>query len=85
MTWGGKPAPDRCSCPHPSGSVTGPVGYVESADACGDLDNAWYYDDPSAPNQVFVCPATCERIHSSPLPTLAIEFGCKALDVSQII
>jgi len=67
-----------------SGDETTSFGYVGSPEDCGDLDHAWYYDDPLAPTKVLVCPATCDLIRSSPLPTIAVEFGCKTLEVAEI-
>ena len=67
-----------------SGDETTSFGYVRSPEDCGDLDHAWYYDDPSAPTQVLVCPATCELIRSSLLPSIAVEFGCKTLEAAEI-
>jgi len=67
-----------------SGDDSTDFGYVPSARECGDLENAWYYDDPSNPQRVLVCPATCESIRAAPLPTLSVTFGCKTLGVTEI-
>ncbi len=60
-------------------------GYVSNPNDCRTLDNAWYYDDPSAPTRVLVCPKTCERIRSAPAPSISVGFGCKTGDVTTLI
>jgi hypothetical protein len=57
-------------------------GYVTSPDQCEALDNAWYYDVPSAPTRVLACPKTCERIRSAPTPSILVGFGCKTVDIT---
>ncbi|HEX2677194.1 MAG TPA: hypothetical protein VHM19_11155, partial [Polyangiales bacterium] len=82
--------------PAPGGQTLDPakvnVGYTQAgasaeevlphsndAKACGD-DIAWYYDQPSTPTQVLLCPKACAHVASG--GTLAVTFGCKtfALD-----
>jgi hypothetical protein len=60
-------------------------GYVTGPNNCGTLDNAWYYDDPTAPNRVLVCPSTCSRIRSAPAPSITVSFGCKTVEVSTLL
>ncbi len=67
-----------------SGDSSTDFGYVASPDECGDLENAWYYDNPSNPQQVLVCPNTCEYIRAAPVPSLSVTFGCKTLGVAEI-
>ena len=44
------------------------LSYVSSADECARAtDNlAWYFDNPTAPTQVFVCPTTCTLVNTYP-------------------
>lgn len=60
-------------------------GYVTTPNDCGTRDNAWYYDNPSAPSRVLVCPNTCSRIRSAPTPSIAVSFGCKTVDVGTLL
>jgi hypothetical protein len=60
-------------------------GYVASPNDCSTLDNAWYYDNPTAPSRVLVCPNTCNRIRSAPAPSVAVSFGCKTVEVSTLL
>jgi hypothetical protein len=37
----------------------------------------WYYDDPLSPNQVRVCPSTCDHIKPDPRGRVDVLFGCQ--------
>ena len=67
-----------------SGDNSTDFGYVASPEECGDLDNAWYYDDPGNPQRVLVCPDTCKYIRAAPVPSLAVTFGCQTVGVTEI-
>ncbi|HLV64367.1 MAG TPA: vWA domain-containing protein [Polyangiaceae bacterium] len=51
--------------------------YVESADACGD-NGGWYYDDPSAPERIHLCPTTCDQV-AAPGGRLYYTVGCATI------
>ncbi len=53
------------------------VGAVADADACVDVVDGWYYDDPLSPTTVVVCPQTCEKIQGFPEGSVDILFGCE--------
>lgn len=36
---------------------------VGSKGLCGDISGGFYYDDPTAPTRLILCPASCEMIH----------------------
>lgn len=59
-------------------------GYVPTPNDCGTLDDAWYYDDPTAPTRVLACPSTCARIRDAITPSIVVSFGCKTVEVSAI-
>jgi hypothetical protein len=52
------------------------IGYVESAAECANVTNGWYYDDPTDPTQIILCPQTCETVQGFTMAKLFIEFGC---------
>lgn len=54
-----------------------PIGHVDSAGLCGSVEHGWYYDDPSSPGMVYVCPQTCEWIQGKPGSRMDILFGCE--------
>ncbi len=74
--------PDLVNVEFNSGDSSTDFGYVASPADCGDLDNAWYYDDPSNPQRVLVCPDTCEYIRTAPVPRLAVTFGCQTVSAT---
>ena len=40
--------------------------YDMTEDPDGEWGDAWYYDDPSVPTSILLCPASCEKIVSDP-------------------
>jgi hypothetical protein len=48
---------------------------VPGADDCGDEDG-WFYDDPTSPGRVLLCPRSCERV-SGPGGNLYYSVGCE--------
>jgi hypothetical protein len=56
-----------------------PIGKVQSAAACANVADGWYYDDPDMPTKILVCPQTCAKIQDAPMASMAIKFGCEAL------
>ena len=56
--------------------------YVATADDCElSPEAAWYYDDPKKPQQVVLCPQTCERVSAASDAKMDVAFGCKRNDV----
>jgi hypothetical protein len=52
------------------------LGYVDSEAACG-MSPGWYYDNPTAPTKIHLCPSTCETIKADTSATLQILAGCQ--------
>jgi len=57
-----------------------PYGHVADADACGDRE-AWYFDDPTVPSEVLLCPSVCEQVGSGQGGTVDVLFGCATIMV----
>ncbi|HKO53956.1 MAG TPA: hypothetical protein VJV79_39885 [Polyangiaceae bacterium] len=56
--------------------------YVEDGNDCElSAERAWYYDDPKHPQQVVLCPQTCERVSAASHGKMDVAFGCKRNDV----
>ena len=54
---------------------------VEGLDACG-FSGGWYYDEPSSPTEVSLCPGACDQaFHAIRYygADLLVEFGCDSL------
>ena len=47
---------------------------VDREGACGQ--SGWYYDDPSVPTQVTLCPTSCASVAAHPESTVRVAFGC---------
>jgi hypothetical protein len=52
------------------------LGYVDSLASCG-AEPAWYYDDPTNPSQIHLCPTTCDSVKADGAANLQILAGCK--------
>jgi hypothetical protein len=49
---------------------------------CGPM-GGWYYDDPSNPTMIIVCPATCDILQGDTMGKVDVEFGCDTEEVPQ--
>lgn len=76
--------PDLINLEFIAGDSSTAFGYVATAEDCGELEDAWYYDDPRSPQRVLVCPETCAAIRAAPAPRLLVTFGCKTVDAAVI-
>jgi hypothetical protein len=52
---------------------------VAGAGACGTRTGAWYYDDPTAPTKITLCPETCATIQGNPGAKVELVLGCKTI------
>jgi hypothetical protein len=55
------------------------VGRVDGVADCAAVDHGWYYDDPSDPSVIEVCPQTCETIRGFDESSVSIKFGCATI------
>ncbi len=62
----------------PSTGMAGTLGQVSDESACGTT-NSWYYDMPSAPTRITLCPAACDLVRSDPNAKLEILLGCQTV------
>lgn len=51
------------------------IPQVANAQACGS-DGGWYYDNPSAPTKILLCPTSCQDVQSQSTATITFAFGC---------
>jgi Mg-chelatase subunit ChlD len=52
------------------------LGSVGSATDCGP-GGGWYYDNPTTPTQISLCPATCTTVQADPGAEISIVLGCE--------
>lgn len=55
--------------------TTAPLYYVGSPDRC-DAEGGWYYDNPSAPTRILVCPSNCTTFQNVTGGSVEIKLGC---------
>ncbi|MFT3775835.1 MAG: vWA domain-containing protein [Minicystis sp.] len=78
-----KPAPGKILDPKlvnvnytPSGQKTPEtLGQVPDAASCG-TKGGWFYDDPSKPGIIKLCPTTCDMVQGDPGARMEIVIGC---------
>jgi hypothetical protein len=52
---------------------------VTAQNACGMAMGSWYYDNPSAPTKVLLCPATCSKVGAG--GAMNIVYGCNTIEL----
>jgi hypothetical protein len=57
-------------------SETRTLGNVAVAADCALAGGGWYYDDPSAPGRILVCPQTCTLIAGRTDARISVLLGC---------
>jgi hypothetical protein len=55
------------------------IGRVDDPSMCGSVEDGWYYDDPSDPTLIQVCPQTCDQLQGFTEGSVAIKFGCATI------
>jgi hypothetical protein len=51
--------------------------YAEDEARCAQVEQGWYYDDPSRPAKIKACPQTCDWLRAQRDARVEIEFGCE--------
>lgn len=62
------------------GSTT--LGRVSGVDACNASTGGWYYDDPSDPTKILLCPASCDyarEVVNDETDGIDVGFGCDSV------
>jgi hypothetical protein len=52
--------------------------FIPQVTTCGSK-GGWKYDDPSAPENIVLCPATCTKLHSDFAAKIEIALGCETI------
>jgi hypothetical protein len=60
----------------PGGGTSITLGQVPNAAACS-TSSAWYYDNPTSPTRIFLCPSACDTVRADTNAKLEILLGCK--------
>jgi hypothetical protein len=62
--------------PPPSGEQQ--IGRVDGLGACG-AQGGWYFDNPSAPTRIQLCPTTCDPLLKTTGSGLTVLIGCRVV------
>jgi hypothetical protein len=74
---GGKIDPKKVNVSFSSAGTTQEIGNVPADADCTSVESGWYYDDPSAPKKIVVCPDTCSAIQAAADARIDISLGCE--------
>ena len=61
---------------HPGRHATAPLRLRQSTSRT-IFPNAWYYDDPTTPKKIILCPSTCTATNAATGAKLQALVGCK--------
>jgi hypothetical protein len=62
----------------PSGAPAANLTQVTDASKCAQVKDGWYYDDPSTPSKIVLCPSMCGSANASPGTKIEALVGCQA-------
>lgn len=62
----------------PHGGSASAIGQVPSSAACGS-ERGWYYDHPTSPTKIHLCPATCSEFNLGQGGKVEVQLGCKTI------
>lgn len=63
----------------PGGTGT-PADILRVADAAGcGAKGGWYYDNPTAPTRILLCPASCTTVQKDDAAKIDVQFGCASV------
>jgi hypothetical protein len=51
--------------------------YAPDVSACDATTGGWYYDNPSAPTKMLLCPAICNAVKADPKASIGVLLGCQ--------
>jgi hypothetical protein len=52
---------------------------VDSLAQCPAVGNGWYYDDPSMPEHIVLCPGSCVNVDNDIMAEVDIVLGCETI------
>ena len=77
---GGMADPTRVNVQYTTMTGATPVSFTQVATAadCG-ITQSWYYDDPTAPSRIHLCPGVCDTVRANPTAGISIAIGCSTI------
>jgi len=61
----------------PTAGASQPFFAVNGAANCQTTTNDWYYDNPTTPKHIELCPAACTMVKASTNGTVNVVYGCE--------
>jgi hypothetical protein len=78
---GGTPDFDKVNVQYTPGDGSAAQVFPRKDDqgSCPVTGNGWYYDNPSAPTLINLCPATCDMVRNDSSGQVDVLLGCKTI------
>jgi hypothetical protein len=77
---GGSIDPNQVNVKYVMGGVGSGTTLPQAANAAAcTASGGWYYDDPSAPTKITLCPATCTAVQADAAASVKLELGCSTV------
>lgn len=70
--------PKRVNVSYSTGGASETIAQVSAAPDC-DSSGGWYYDNPTAPTQIELCPASCDDVQGNADAIIEIVLGCETV------
>ncbi len=78
ITQNAKLEPKLVNVVYGSGSAAGgKLTHVQGPMDCAN--GGWYYDNPTAPTNITLCPSTCSTVKKDAMATVQFKIGCKCM------
>jgi len=73
--------PNKVNVEYTPGAGGNPVliPKVADASACPASGDGWYYDNPTSPSKVILCPSTCALVKQDSQAQISVLFGCSSV------
>lgn len=65
----------------PGGGAASSLFNVPGGESSCDASGGWYYDDPTTPTEIILCPATCDAVRTDTAGKIDVLFGCDTVGI----
>lgn len=78
----GEPDPNKVNVLYtPSGGTAQTLAFSASLEACDAANGGWYFSAGNPPNELTLCPVTCNALKNDPGAQIGVVQGCKTSTV----
>ena len=63
------------------GGATEHLGQARDVSQCDPMSGGWYYDPPTQPTTIKLCPASCDEVTGNAMSVVDLLLGCKTMGI----